>query len=65
MHVDLWTNPEGHRAFFDIMYLIDGTRTVAGIAEACGVSFEAVWDVVEALRRHDLVSYDVTQAEQL
>ncbi len=57
IHVDWYTNPEGHRALFEVMYLIDGTRSVADIAEACGISFEAVRLTLEELRRHGLVSY--------
>ncbi len=56
IHVDAYANPEGHRALFDIMYLIDGTRSVSRIARELGVSFESVRGVVAELRRHDLVT---------
>jgi aminopeptidase-like protein len=55
LHVDPYANPDGHRALFDIMYLIDGTRSVADIAAACGIPPTAVEGVVEELRRHGLV----------
>ncbi len=56
IHVDAYANPEGHRALFDIMYLIDGTRSVSQIARELNVPFEAVSEVVTELRRHDLVN---------
>ncbi len=56
LHVDPYSNPEGHRALFDIMYLIDGTRSIADIAAACGVPFAAVDGVVRELERHGLVA---------
>jgi aminopeptidase-like protein/aminoglycoside N3'-acetyltransferase len=57
LFVDAYTNPQGHRAFFDILFLIDGTRTIAQIAKECGISFEATREAVEELRRHGLVVY--------
>src|SRR5690606_1002563 len=56
IHVDAYANPEGHRALFDIMYLIDGTRSVSQIARELGISFQAVSATVTELRRHDLVT---------
>jgi aminopeptidase-like protein len=55
IHIDPYSNPDGHQALFDIMYLIDGTRSVAEIAEACGVPFSAVDGVLRELERHGLV----------
>jgi aminopeptidase-like protein/aminoglycoside N3'-acetyltransferase len=57
IHIDPFHNPEGNRALFDIMFLIDGTRSVADIAETCGISFEAVAGTIDELRRHGLVAY--------
>jgi aminopeptidase-like protein/aminoglycoside N3'-acetyltransferase len=57
IHVDPFENPEGNQALFDIMFLIDGTRSVGDIAETCGISFEAVQGTVEELRRQGLVEY--------
>jgi len=56
IHIDHYKNPEGHKALFSIMFLIDGHRSVAQIAEACGISFMAAHETVETLRRHGLVS---------
>jgi aminopeptidase-like protein/aminoglycoside N3'-acetyltransferase len=57
LFVDGYFNPEGHRRLFDIMFLIDGTRSLAEIARACGVSFNAVKSVTDELQRHGLVGY--------
>lgn len=57
IHIDFYTNPEGHKALFDIMYLIDGTRSVAEIANTCGISFDATKRTISELHRHDLVEY--------
>jgi aminopeptidase-like protein len=57
LHIDWWTNPEGNKALFDIMYLIDGTRSVARIASECGISFEATKSTIDQLHDHGLVEY--------
>jgi aminopeptidase-like protein/aminoglycoside N3'-acetyltransferase len=55
IHVDHYTNPEGHRALFEIMDRIDGTRSIADIAQECGISFSAVRPVIAELQRCGLV----------
>lgn len=55
LHIDLAQNPEGHRAFFNILYLIDGQNTVQDIARRCGISTPAVENVLAELARHRLV----------
>ena len=57
VHVDWYTNPEGNRALFDILFLIDGTRSIAEIANTCGISFEAARQTIAMLEQHQLVSY--------
>jgi aminopeptidase-like protein/aminoglycoside N3'-acetyltransferase len=57
LNIDAYDNPEGNRALFDIMFLIDGTRSVAEIARICKVSFESARRVVEDLQQHGLVEY--------
>ncbi len=57
LNIDVYLNPEGNRAFFDIIFLIDGTRSVAEIARTCGVSVESTRHVVEELRQFGLVEY--------
>jgi aminopeptidase-like protein len=52
--IDYRANPEGHRRLFDIMEHIDGEHTVAAIAAGLGISFQAVWEVVELLVSKDL-----------
>lgn len=56
IHVDAYTNPEGHRALFDIMYLVDGTRSVSMIARELGIPFDAVSRTIAELRRHGVVT---------
>jgi aminopeptidase-like protein len=55
--VDGYTNPQGHRALFDILFLVDGTRSVADIAEECGISFWAVLPTLQELERNGLVEW--------
>jgi aminopeptidase-like protein/aminoglycoside N3'-acetyltransferase len=57
LNVDAYSNPEGNRALFDIIFLIDGTKSVQEIARICGISVESVRLVVEELRRLNLVEY--------
>jgi aminopeptidase-like protein/aminoglycoside N3'-acetyltransferase len=54
--VDGYTNPQGNRALFDILFLVDGTRSIADIAGACGISFEAAKETIDELERQGLVS---------
>jgi hypothetical protein len=39
------------------MDLIDGTRSVADIAQQCGLSFGECLDVLGILKRHNLIEY--------
>lgn len=57
LNVDVYANPEGNRALFDIIFLIDGTRSVTEIARVCGVSVDSARHVVEELCGLDLVEY--------
>jgi aminopeptidase-like protein/aminoglycoside N3'-acetyltransferase len=57
LNIDAYDNPEGNQALFDIIFLIDGTRSVAEIARICKVSIESAHRVVEELRQLDLVEY--------
>jgi len=56
IHVDAATDPAGHKALFDVLFLIDGTRSVVEIADACGVPFDSVRHIVEQLGHHGLVT---------
>ena len=58
LHVDWYSNPEGNRSLFEIIDRIDGTRSIAEIADGCGISFEAVKNTVDELIRCGLVVYD-------
>ncbi|MEP7286093.1 MAG: DUF4910 domain-containing protein [Chloroflexota bacterium] len=57
IHIDAYANPEGNRALFDIMFLIDGTRTIAEIANTCGISFDSAKQTIDILVHNGLVSY--------
>jgi aminopeptidase-like protein len=55
VNIDAYANPEGYRALFDIIYLIDGTRDVATIASECGVSVASAAATIEELARRGVV----------
>ena len=56
LHIDAYENPAGNRSLFNILDAIDGTRSIARIAQRCGISFDAVRGVVDRLLEHGLVS---------
>ncbi|HXY29779.1 MAG TPA: DUF4910 domain-containing protein, partial [Gemmatimonadaceae bacterium] len=56
IEIDWWTNRRGYEALFDIMFLIDGTRSITEIASQCNVPFEDARATIEELRRHGLVT---------
>jgi len=58
--IDAYTNPEGNRALFDILYLVDGTRSIARIAEQLGISFEAAKETIDVLAANGLVELRAT-----
>jgi len=55
MSFEEFSNPEAYRALFHVMDLIDGTRSVAQIANKCGISFEAANSIVSELTARGLV----------
>jgi aminopeptidase-like protein len=57
LNIDAYSNPEGNRALFDILFLIDGTRSVTEIARICNVSVQSVRSVLEELRVRGLIAY--------
>jgi aminopeptidase-like protein/aminoglycoside N3'-acetyltransferase len=57
LNIDAYANPEGNRAFFDIIFLVDGTRSVAEIACVCKISLECAQSVVDDLYQHGLIEY--------
>ncbi len=57
LYLDWYSDPDGRKPIFDLMYHVDGTRSVAEIAEACGIPFDAAWRMVKELGRHGLVEY--------
>ena len=57
MYVDFYTDPEGNRALLQTMHRVDGTRSIADIAESTGTRFTVVKGIVDALESHGLVTY--------
>jgi aminopeptidase-like protein/aminoglycoside N3'-acetyltransferase len=57
LNIDVYANPQGNRALFDIIFLIDGTKSVAEIARTCRISVESAQRVVEELHQLGLVEY--------
>jgi aminopeptidase-like protein len=60
LHIDINRDPEGHRALFKTMDLVDGSRSIVEIAKTCGASVETVAAVVDELHHHGLVEYRET-----
>ncbi|WP_109484774.1 DUF4910 domain-containing protein [Occallatibacter savannae] len=57
IHIDAYSNPEGNRALFDVLFLVDGTRSVNEIARMCGISAESVRSVLDELSKRGLIAY--------
>jgi aminopeptidase-like protein len=57
MDIGVYTNLEDNKAPFNIMYLIDGTRSIANIASASGLSFEVARKIIDELHHRGLVEY--------
>jgi aminopeptidase-like protein/aminoglycoside N3'-acetyltransferase len=57
VHVDWFTDPDGHRALFRVMDLIDGTRSVVQIAKACGIGVDSVVRILDTLQARELIDY--------
>jgi aminopeptidase-like protein len=57
LNIDAYSNTDGNKAFFDIVFLIDGTKSVAEIARVCGVPLQSVNHVVEDLHERGLIEY--------
>ena len=58
--IDYRVNPQGHRRLFEIMERCDGEHTVADIASALDISFQAVWGIVALLESKGLVWFSRT-----
>jgi aminopeptidase-like protein/aminoglycoside N3'-acetyltransferase len=57
LHIDAYSNPEGNRALFDILFLVDGTRSVDEIARICGISVGVARSVLDELSARGLIAY--------
>jgi aminopeptidase-like protein len=58
--IDPYSNPEGNRALFNVMDLIDGTHSVAQIATKCGISFRATIKVINNLHNCGLLDWKIS-----
>ncbi len=54
---DFDTDPQGSQVFCEIMILMDGTRTVLEIADACGVPFSVAKSIVDRYYKHGAIEY--------
>jgi aminopeptidase-like protein/aminoglycoside N3'-acetyltransferase len=57
LNVDVYTDRAGNRALFDILFQIDGTRSEVEIARICNLPVSSVRQLLEELRRLDLVEF--------
>ena len=55
IHVDYFDDPIGHKYLFDVLFMLDGSRSAVDIAEACGVPEATVEKIAGELRRHGLL----------
>jgi aminopeptidase-like protein/aminoglycoside N3'-acetyltransferase len=57
LHIDWYTNRKGSETLFDVMHLIDGSHSIADIAQKVGISFDAAKRIIDEMDRQDLISY--------
>jgi len=55
VHVDWVREPARHQALFELLFQLDGTRTVADLAAACNVPFSMARELVELLASRGVV----------
>jgi aminopeptidase-like protein len=54
---DFTKDPQGSQALFDVMFMLDGTRSLLDIAEQCDLPFDRVRHLVDRFHQHGLVDY--------
>lgn len=64
LHVDWFSAPEAHQAFWRILDAVDGTRSVAQIARLASTRVETVMTVLDRLEQHGLIEYEAPGAER-
>jgi aminopeptidase-like protein len=57
LHADFFSDPSGHQVLFDVMFLIDGTRSIEQIASQCQVEQSTVQNILDRMARYGLVTY--------
>jgi aminopeptidase-like protein len=56
VNIDPYSDREGNRALFDVLFLIDGKHSIAEIARICRVPVESVRRIVNMLCERNLIS---------
>jgi aminopeptidase-like protein/aminoglycoside N3'-acetyltransferase len=57
LNIDAYSCPQGNRAFFDILFQIDGTKSIGQIARVCKISEDSVQAVLNELEGSALITY--------
>ena len=57
VHINWYSDPDGHRDMFAVLDLVDGTHSIAQIAQATGQSAEVVTRVLDQLEARGLIDY--------
>ena len=57
LHMDPMIDPAGYKALFKIMFELDGTKSIADIAEKLLLPFTSVLQVVHAFERRGLIEF--------
>ena len=60
MFIDFYEDPEGNRKLFDLIHLIDGTRTVDEVARAAQVPFHFAMEKLRELEQRRLIRFSAT-----
>ena len=58
LFVDWYQQPAGHRAVMEVLHRIDGRHTVAEIAAAAEVPFDAAYELLERMRTKGLIRWE-------
>jgi aminopeptidase-like protein len=57
LFVNWYADPAGHRALFNVLFLVDGSRTPVDIAGTAGLPLPDVHRTLDELHRHGLIAY--------
>ena len=65
MFINFYKDREGNLSLFDVIQMIDGTRTVNQISTACNISFGSVMETLNKLEQNGLIYYSDTPIDTL